>query len=106
MLRFQGLKTVRLRGDKSGTASIPYRVYYGDDEDDDGGNDASDDDISANDDGHRGSYMEGTKGKCDGPTVDKQVKKMFSAAGVDYKFDMPQYYANEYLGDWDKGPRA
>jgi hypothetical protein len=114
-VRFGDLKTVRLRGDMSDAiipiADIPYPVYYDDELDEEAsgeeasGEEASGDEAEDNsEDWDNIPDSEGT-GICHGPTANKEIARMFLAAGVDYEFDMPQYYFNKYLGNWDKDPR-
>lgn len=109
-VRFDDLKTVRLRGDMSDAivpiADIPYPVYYDDESDEEAsGEVASGDEAEDNsEDWDSISDSEGT-GICHGPTASKEIARVFLAAGVDYEFDMPQYYFNKYLGDWDKDAR-
>ncbi len=41
-----------------------------------------------------------------GLETEREMKRLFAAAGVSYGFDMPEFYFDEYVGEWDDEPDA
>ncbi|KAH6855481.1 hypothetical protein B0I37DRAFT_322087 [Chaetomium sp. MPI-CAGE-AT-0009] len=42
--------------------------------------------------------------KVAGPNMNEQVQGCYAQAGVEYAFDMPEYFIDQYVGDWNKDP--
>ncbi|KAK4149792.1 hypothetical protein C8A00DRAFT_18573 [Chaetomidium leptoderma] len=92
--RLQNLKKVTLKGHRGNMlrplGGIPYPVPEYDDPE------------HGFDDWYEMAYEDQNPGS----EIDKDIAGCFEAAGVEYGFDMPEFYFDAFAGDWDKDPRA